>query len=399
MHNTSRQVTELMDWFLTPLQTRCPENLDKQIKAALRQNLDHKHLNIILLHTAIAIKEGKYGAQTEGALEVVDSHIEHWSSKFTNALNRAQNGKKREIARGIAESLRAFKELKLKIPETLWETIQQKTQEEIKNFTSIDISDTLSATAQTSMPVSDGFINALLDQIEKMGAKAFHSDQTLKIMHALATIDAVQVIHTGKGRENLAQAFKKYFKDNTVRAKLADALEDAPEKTRAMLDAYYWFYGHDFPNAEYPEEQDTISPFESEVAGAFRNNGAQIHESTTDPNTKQRIDLRMAFAEKAFAQECDGPTHFLRCPWNHTIVPNGSTIFQTLLKTRRDPELLLLRLAYRDFHLAPKDSETWAQIRDAIQKAEPGAYILNVLAGKLTSLSSPYGTPTSEQDT
>lgn len=380
------ETNDMIDWFLRHGgETRSIEALDENLALALGKKLNQKQLTLILYHSVKALNQEVYGEDIEKAQKVVKSHIQKWTDNAIKAL-KGKSEASVSTPQSIENTLSAFRGLNLQPPERLTEFLGQKAETEMQKFSARDLVNVLSASGYLALPLDDKFLQAAGKRLQELGAGLTPND-AIEVFHALATVDSVQQSLKGDERFKLKKTFDALLNNKAVRGKLA-GVEDQESMTRRILDSVYWFQGNDLVK-KYPKTEDTASLFEQDVRDAFAQSGATMQETTPHPVTGQRIDLTGTFSGKSFYVECDGPTHFLRTSDGHNSVLNGSTIFQTALKTKRDEDMVILRMPHDTFYRNQGNHEVFDDVLLALETLPPGGYIITP-AGKTIPLTKGY---------
>lgn len=141
-----------------------------------------------------------------------------------------------------------------------------------------------------------------------------------------------------------------------------------------------------------PSESDTSSLFESDVADELRESGARVNNGVSIQTPSHIVDLSATFGQATFFVECDGPTHFVHGADDHKVSLNGSTIFQTALIRKGNPDKSLVRIPIDVCYPKRGDRDFWDSFLVAASEAQVGAYCL-ASNGKLLPVCDGYAPP------
>ncbi len=386
----------LIGWFHLPCdngamrtpEPRSHEMLEANLARVLQMDLSRKQLDIVLFGTAKAIHKNHYGERASAkdrARRIVKNNIQKWTDKFLKKFGGPTSDKKNDFAFTISQTLKAFQLLEMQPPERLMQRLEQKIVEHAREFSPADVVDTFSAIGRLALPLDDNAMRALMKRTKELAA-SFSPHDSAQMVHALAMMDAVQAVHKGENRPRLDKTFGTLLSDPVFRQKAAVS-DDEKDSVRKIWDAMYWFYARD--PAHYPKNDDTESLFESDVRDAFEKSGATAQKTEPHPVTGKRPDLKIAFSDKTHVVECDGPTHFLWRADDHCVVLNGSTLFQTALQVKREPETAVIRLPHDVFYANKNNKDLWETVLLHAADTKGGGYVVGP-GGMLTALNKEY---------
>ncbi len=339
--------SNLITYFLRPMddEIRSPAALSENLDAALNHNLTHKELSLILYHSTRDTKNNVYGEgkNKEEALTSIANKLQKWTDKVTHI-------KGKECPFTYVHMIESFRHLNLKPPERLVEFLIKTLENNIHQARETDIHFILLSFAELGITPSKKLYSGLNKRTLEL-QNEFDKNSLFDVVRSLCILDALHDVHykteeNKNAKSSMDKVFKTILNNNKTREKLA-VTEENKSQINILSDALLWFMG------ETPQpriEDDVKSLYETDVAKAFSRAGTKVDEGVKIKNPNHTIDLKVTFNNTNIFIECDGPSHFIKSIDDHKMYPNGSTIFQTMLVAKSNPDALLLRLPSTVFY-------------------------------------------------
>jgi hypothetical protein len=374
MDNTTLNILDLKDWFLDKSGGVSPEMIDKNLELGIKLSDDWYTHTIFLYHAAKKAAQweadreycrNNLSAKTKGeARDAVSKHLRSWTDK-------AMKFKGAPHAWCIPHSLAAFDMLRVRPPSRYVQLCQNKAMGSMKRCERGHIQEWYSAGSALTLRFDQAFIQALCLRTVIL-APEMKGYELYMLAHKMAIMDAVHEVQTTLRSPHIAKAFRQIFSNPIVRAEIK-RVEDK-EEPRMIADAKCWFDFERVPVS--PDGKGRDSSLQYKVAEKFKDAGAKPIKRRTikDGHT---IDLSFVFNDCNFDIEVDGPDHFIRCTDGHVITMNGSSLFQTLLIRKKDPDKKIIRLPYAIYDEHHAKPEVWRGLCREIEAASTGAYIVD----------------------
>ncbi len=339
------------------------EALDKNLEDVLKQKLNPKELALVLFHSTMNAKAGLYGDPAQ-ARRTIESHIQKWADKTIKQKEGFSHFTSTHM-------LFAFRELELRPPERFLEFVLKKTEDDIKDYSALNLVSTLDSLARLGIDPGKKILQKAGERLPQV-VSSMTISESFECLYALGILDAIGEHHHGAKRYPLGGTYNTLLKNQIFRSKIAAG--ETKAQLKMLADAIAWFRPTEPISATFEDSANPI--FEKDVSATLESAGALILEPRQLRKPHHKLDLTASFGKATFHVECDGPTHFVRSADDHKVYMNGSTLFQTALIHRALPDETVLRIPHNVFYAKMDDRDMWEEVLITIDDKKPGAYIL-----------------------